>query len=206
VLRAWIAIQSAATSSDIAGIASLWEAHVRRAVILRLDVVMYGVLGALLAARQPELWRRMTQLWPLGLLLVGAGATSIALDFPLNRGRLADGLLLWPCLAVGSALLLPYLSFLPEKSGWLAEAARLVARLSYALYLCHGLVLLIFTKFLSHHSLWPSAKHTLPWCLAVWAASFGVAWVVYHWFEKPIMDLRERTKQRANIAGANVSR
>jgi peptidoglycan/LPS O-acetylase OafA/YrhL len=184
----------------------VWDLHIRTAVSLRLDVVMYGVLGALIAEWRPRLWQGMAKLWPLGLLFIGAAMTSITLDFPFNRGQFVGGLLLLPCADIGAALLLPGFSQVRERTGMAAEGTRWIARLSYSLYLCHGLVLLMLGKFLGPRSPWPLQKHTVAWCLAAWMASFAVAWIVYRCFEKPIMDLRERGDEVRSLPGAGLTR
>jgi len=196
LVRIWYVMRMGGRSPD--GWAEGWDGTMRRTVILRLDVVMYGVVGALVAARRPDWWRLAAKLWPLALIPVAFGTTSLLFDFPLDRGKALDGLLLWPCMAIGFALLLPRFSMMAEKNGWPAELIRWVARLSYALYLCHGLVLLVLWRYFGQHahSFWNLHRQTWPWCLIAWAVAFAFAWMVYCWFEKPFMDLRDRKPVR----------
>jgi peptidoglycan/LPS O-acetylase OafA/YrhL len=63
--------------------------------------------------------------------------------------------------------------------------------------LCHGLVALIVKHFFGPHSSLPLSKHTLPWCMTIWLGSFIVAWAAYRWWEKPIMNLRDRRRHTA---------
>jgi|ERR1043165_9954206 peptidoglycan/LPS O-acetylase OafA/YrhL len=95
------------------------------------------------------------------------------------------------CLDVGLALLLPYFSVMRDRAGLCADGVRVVARLSYGLYLCHGLVLLALPKIFGRHALFTITKQTWSWCLSGWVLFFAVAWAVHRYFEKPIMDLRD---------------
>jgi peptidoglycan/LPS O-acetylase OafA/YrhL len=149
---------------------------------------MYGVVAAWIATKRPNWWNNLTRYWPLGVVAGLITLTSIALNVPFDRGRYCGGLLLWPLMGVGFALLLPKCSRWTEGSGWAAETARFTARISYALYLCHALVLLVISRMFSRKSAWYFGTHTPSWSIVGITLSVLIAWVVYKWFEKPIMD------------------
>lgn len=196
IFRVWAVVGGAMVNPDytVQTWRQIWDDALRKSVDLRLDVVMYGVIGAFIAARRPEWWKRLSRFWWCGGLLTAVGLCSLALNWPLDRGRIVPGLLLWPVLALGFGLLLPRCSSIVSAEGRLANAVRWVAVLSYALYLCHGMVFLILKHFFGPRSFWPIPKHGWTWCLSTWVLSFGIAWVTYRWFEKPIMDMRDRRK------------
>jgi len=175
----------------------VWDTVVRKIVILRLDVVMYGVVGALLARWRPGIWKSMGRLWPLALAIVLAVIASLAWHAPLDAGRPWQGFLLWPLISVGFALLLPRFSQIQHGWGYIGLTISWVARVSYAVYLCHGLVMLALARWLGQKSIFPLTRNTVPWCIAIWILTFILADIVYRWFEKPVMDLRDRSGNAA---------
>lgn len=193
-LRAWIAVSTDPhiAPADLEANRRNWDMIVRMTVMLRLDVVMYGVIAALLAARCPVLWRRMAAWWPIGLALVGVTLASLVWHVPFETARPWDGFALWPIMAIGFALLLPRFSQIEAAASLAASCTSWVAKVSYALYLCHGLVLMAIARWLGPKGLLGLEKNTLLWCLTAWILSLAVAGVAHRRFEKPMMDLRDR--------------
>jgi peptidoglycan/LPS O-acetylase OafA/YrhL len=95
-------------------------------------------------------------------------------------------------MAVGFALLLPRFSQISWAKGGAARLTSWIARISYALYLCHGLVLLAMWRWMGPKSGIGLEKNTFLWCITAWFLSLAVAGLVYQWFERPMMDLRDR--------------
>jgi peptidoglycan/LPS O-acetylase OafA/YrhL len=187
-LRAWIAATTDpyVNPAEIESYRRTWDEIIRMTVMWRLDVVMYGVIAALIAARSPELWKRLAGWWPLGAAMAGIALASIGWHVPFETARPWHGFALWPIMAGGFALLLPRFAQLSAAHGVAARFTSWTAKISYALYLCHGLVLLAMARWLGLQ------KNTLLWCVTAWLLSFAVAGLVYRWFEKPMMDLRDR--------------
>jgi peptidoglycan/LPS O-acetylase OafA/YrhL len=192
-LRIWVAF-SAGAPIDLPQLNTAreaWDAAPRKVVTLRLDVVMYGVICALIAASWPLLWRRLARWWPLGIALTAIATVSIGWNVPLDAAHRWSGLALWPVMAIGFALLLPQFARIQARKSWLARATSWVAKTSYALYLCHGLVLLAVTRWLGPRTEFGLQRHTSLWSLTALTLVFVVAGLVYRWFEKPMMDLRD---------------
>jgi peptidoglycan/LPS O-acetylase OafA/YrhL len=187
-----ILMPGTADANALEGARRVWDTVIRKIVVLRLDVVMYGVLGALIARWRPEIWKKMAGLWPLAAVLVITVITSLAWQVPLDAGQPWHGFVLWPLISVGFALLLPRFSQMQRSWGYVGPTISWVARVSYAVYLCHELVILALSRWLGNKSALPLTRQTLPWCIAVWVITFIVADVVYRWFEKPMMNLRDR--------------
>ena len=198
-LRLWYVIESAPPGDPAALRAGMlvWDSVVRKMVVARLDVVMYGVVGALLAAWRPERWARMRNLWLLGAVFIGVVTASVVTNRPFHPGKPWHGFVLWPLTSLGFALLLPLFSRIPAGFGWGGRAISWVAKVSYALYLCHGLVLLAIGRWFGPKTAYPLPRHTILWCVVAWVLSFAVAGIVYRWFEKPLMNLRDRFERPA---------
>jgi peptidoglycan/LPS O-acetylase OafA/YrhL len=180
------------TPEDLEASLRMWDSMVRKIVIVRLDVVMYGVIGALVAAWKPQQWLRMRALWIVGAAFICVSGASILIHRPLHPGIPWHGFVLWPLISLGFALILPLFSQIPAGFGWPGRVISWVAKISYALYLCHGLVILVLTRWFGPRDPFPLPKHTFLWCVVAWIISFTIAHLVYRWFEKPFMDLRDR--------------
>ena len=193
-LRIWAAFSAGAPLDlpQLNAAREAWDAVPRKVVTLRLDVVMYGVICALIAASWPTLWRRLARWWPLGIALTAISTVSIGWNVPFDAAHRWSGLALWPTMAIGFALLLPQFARLQAGESWLARATSWVAKTSYALYLCHGLVLLAVTRWLGPRTEFGLQRHTSLWSLTALTLSLLVAGLVYRFFEKPMMDLRDR--------------
>lgn len=193
-LRLWFVLEAPTPLDPAAleGSLRVWDSIVRKIVMVRLDVVMYGVIGALIAAWKPQQWLRLRALWLLGVALICIVTASLLIHRPLHPGMPWHGFMLWPLIALGFALMLPLFSQIPAGFGPAGRMISWIAKVSYALYLCHGLVLLALARWLGPKSAFPLPKHSLLWCAVAWVLSFTVAGIVYRWFEKPFMDLRDR--------------
>ena len=195
-LRLWAATSSGPVDpADLDAYRRTWDTIVRMTVMFRLDVVMYGVAGALVAARRPVLWRRLAGWWPMGLMLAGVALASIGWHVPLEPAQPWQAFALWPIMAIGFAMLLPKFSQISAARGVVAGLTSWIAKISYALYLCHGLVLLAMWRWMGPKSVIGLEKNTFPWCITAWVLSLAVAGLVYKWFERPIMDLRDRFEE-----------
>jgi peptidoglycan/LPS O-acetylase OafA/YrhL len=196
-LRLWIAgsMDSHIDPAHLEAHRRTWDEIVRMTVMLRLDVVMYGVIAALLAARCSALWRRMARWWPIGLGLVSIAVASIGWHVPLETAKPWHGFALWPILAIGIAFLLARFSQIPAAGGVAARCTSWIAKVSYALYLCHGLVLLAMWRWMGPKTVVGLERDTFLWCLTAWLLSLSVAGIAYRWFEKPMMDLRDRFEE-----------
>ncbi len=198
VLRTWaaLAVEVPLEPAQIEAAKRAWDAVPRKVVVLRLDVVMYGVICAVICARWRLFWERMRTWWPAGVVLIAVATASIGWDGPLHAAKPWEGLALWPIMAVGFALLLPRFSQIPAAGSVAARFTSWIAKISYALYLCHGLILLAMWRWMGPRSSIGLEKNSILWCVTAWVLSLAVAGLVYRWFEKPMMDVRDRFESR----------
>lgn len=166
------------------GIESIFhgELTVRKLVITRMDAILFGVLMALLAHRFPGAWKAWR--WPLFLLGL-AGTVCAPLLYGEDR--------LWYSVtwhytlnALSMSLLLPLLSQwrkVPRGGG----AVVFLSLISYALFLVHLPL---------RSALEPFYDPALPvsgWAQIAlyWLLCGALAWLVYRFWEKPFMDMRD---------------
>jgi peptidoglycan/LPS O-acetylase OafA/YrhL len=179
-----------------------WDAGVRKVVLFRLDALMYGVLGAWLMREAPALWHRIRRPAAAigGVLLMSLAGYFIA-TFPgggLNSSMFAR-------TSFFSVLAFAFACLLPAASEWrvaretaVVRGVRLVALWSYAWYLVHPRVMALMT--------WQLGPRLADARVAVVAgvlfvfASLLISAAVYHWYERPIMNLRDRRQPRRTSA------
>ncbi len=175
-----------------------WDYDVRRVAILHLDATGWGVLAAVTSRWAPSFWRERVG----AKALAGAALTAFALwvvpqpylggwafeHFP--RATYALPLTLF---SLGAFLAFPWIAALPAPHALWRRGVEHVSNYTYSLYLAHIPVLLVVVFLMGTHLSvrqgWLGVAAWLP-------ATFLVSMAVYHAFEKPVSDLRERFTSR----------
>ncbi len=169
-----------------------WDDGVRKIVLLRLDSVMYGVAAAAVRFFHPAWWQRLRLLvWPGLALLAG-----VFLFFQMQRdaghyivAHAAERALLFSVTSLGFMLLLPWFCAVPAGGGAFSFAVTRMSRWSYSMYLCHPPLMFLISsgwKQVFPDNRWLAAKG------GVWlAAVFALSALLFRYFEKPMMDLRD---------------
>jgi peptidoglycan/LPS O-acetylase OafA/YrhL len=167
------------------GVASLWhlEQGVRKLVMTRLDAIGFGVLAVLLHRLHPAAWAR----WRYALLVPAfAGVLANALAYGTDHLRYSST---WYYTVNGLAMaaLLPALSLWTRRP-LLGAPVEFLSRISYALYLVHQPLRYLFNRYVfgTPHDAGVASV------ALYWALSIMLAWLVYRWWERPFMALRDR--------------
>ncbi|RMW94626.1 acyltransferase [Allofranklinella schreckenbergeri] len=179
----------------------MWDAHVRRVTIMHLDATGWGVAAAILNRWHPQWWTRNIRrkaLIGLGLTL---GSVIAMCHFVLTdwqsvaAGRLND-LALITTPSVATVLALPWLSNLPGNSRAARWISAKVGDYAYSSYLCHmPLLALMLHAFETMH--WSPNFYWVILAMLVWLILvFFLSALVFHNFEKPVSDLRDRFTKR----------
>lgn len=182
-------------AADIATI-SEWETLLRRLTITRLDTIGYGALAVWLNVAGRGWWQRLR--WPLfalgAIILIWAAGYRTVVHLPF--------LSTWffTITAIAMALLLPAMSTWQGRNVWRGPVV-FISHIAYAWYLTHlplrSLLLLVV----------PGASLATTWIayFVFWIASVLLAIVVYRYYEKPFMDLRERLGLRSSVKASPSS-
>lgn len=163
------------------------EESVRKLVITRMDILGFGMLGAWLAAGFPAAWRR----WRLLLLLLGlAGMVVNAMAYGNEHLRYSCTIY-FTLNAVSMTALLPVLSTWSGVPSW-GRPLVFISLVSYALYLVHQPVRALYGRLYWDRS---PGEGILLW-LGYWAMCIILSWLVYRFWERRFMAMRDRIGRR----------
>ena len=185
-----------------------WDDDIRRVTLMHLDATGWGVAAAILNRWHPGWWTR----WQgakalLGLALtLGAAAAMfyfMRVDWRGFAGGRFNDLALIVAPGVGTVLILPWLSGHQPDARWGRWLAARIGDYSYSVYLCHFPLMLLMIHALK---LWGGALGPIVgWVVLVWlVAVLAVSALVFHGFEKPVSDLRERFTRRVQAGPFSV--
>ena len=155
----------------------------RRTVIMRLDAFSYGAAvflglrGALGARLKSWIERRPVRLFVAGGFVVLASIAAGLLDLDV-----VAKVLRFTALPLGFGLMLPLMLRLKPPFVAVERVAYFLSTRTYAIYLCHMQVMLLFYAV--------GLKFSLLGVAAYLAMVLIVADVLYRWFERPVMRMR----------------
>src|SRR5690606_10357657 len=181
-----------------------WNEEVRKLVVLRIDSLMYGVIGAMLNYYWPSFFRRCS----IPGVIVGSVflilAVVIRFDENLNGSVLLRAIF-FPCMSIGFLFLLPFFSSVSIKNdGYLSRAVTTISMWSYSLYLLHVPLMDVFLLFVKKYIGFDFFVDLSIFLLWVVACIFLAA-VNYRFFELPCTKLRDHVWRKSLLTYKNVS-
>lgn len=179
-----------------------WDAQIRRITVFHLDATGWGVLAAAVNRWFKPWWQRHAAgkaLAGVALTLLGMAMVWWLVGFGWKAGGAgtACNALSLTLIGAGTFLALPWITSVAFRHGAVDQFVEKTSLYSYSIYLCHFPLIFI----VRHFALIDGATSggvmvpvVLTWLLAVYAVSA----VVFHGFEKPVSDLRERFTRRVS--------
>lgn len=171
---------------------SYWSQNLRKVVIYRVDSIYYGFIAAYIASEWEEIWMKNR----LVCAVIGSALFLLmhAVIFKLNllpeNTSLFYNVFYLPLVSISIAFFLPMLSTW-KKSNVLESSVTWISVLSYSIYLVnYSIVLLTMQKFVDVGSMESVGK--LLMASIFWSVSFILSYILYRWFERPIMNLRDK--------------
>jgi len=178
-----------------------WDIKYKKVVLMRLDSIMYGVIGAYLFFYHNSIWRKI-RLWALIISLGSAIARQYWLNNYFDSSGFFEKTWYFSLTPIICSLLLPYFSTLllelentqvPLKkfySKYLAPVIIHISRISYSMYLVNLSVIfmVIDKKILIDSKLDSIVLYVFYWILVI-----SISTMIFYYFEKPITKLREKT-------------
>ena len=181
-----------------------FEYGIRKIVMLRLDAIAYGVLIAYASIFHREALLKMKNRL-LVVSLIGSAcmflvyyagfipACNFYARFPVYR--LFANTLLFTFTPVFFCLSIPYASvvrnFRREKS---EQFVAFFSKISYSMYLVHFTMVLNFVH--SYFKIDFTVRNCVPYYIGYWVVVISLSALLYRFFERPIMDLRDRISRK----------
>jgi peptidoglycan/LPS O-acetylase OafA/YrhL len=179
-----------------------WDAQIRRITVYHLDATGWGVLAAAVNRWHKPWWTSapgtkalagaatsvlgLAMIW----LLVGAGWQAGSLQVAMNALSLT-------LMGAGTFLILPWLTSLSMPRGVFDHFVEKTSLYSYSIYLCHFPLIFIVRHLLSVNR--EAGDATIVMAVVIWLALvYALSAAVFHSFEKPVSDLRERYTRRVS--------
>ena len=163
-----------------------YDIEVRKVVVMRLDTIVYGVFAAYIKYYFKDFWRLCR--WPafiLGMAILYLGTTTNH-SFELFYSRT----FYFVIISIGAMFLLPLAdSIKTYRVKWWGKTVTHISKISYSMYLINlGLVYGVIIK------LNPPEAEADRWQMYIlfWCVTVGASTLIYYFFERPMMKLRDR--------------
>ena len=178
-----------------------WDEGYRKLMPLRLDSIDIGVLAACIKFYRPVFWERHTNaLFAGGLAILAILSVYLYFNYinfsdPVYADhQIKTGLFLntafFTLASFSIALMIPGLYRFKLKQGLFTQAATLVSKISYSMYLTHFLIILVVLHvFKQYATVW---YINIAVFIGVWAATVLISWLQYQYFEVRVTALRNK--------------
>ena len=177
-----------------------WNVSLRSVAIYRVDAVMMGVLFAWLRFNRIAHWKKYRNVLAVsGLSILAALAALVGfvklsiLDFPFFYD-----VFFLPLISVASAFFLPFFTEWKAAPKWLDRPVAFLGSVSYFVYLMHySLILFLMKHYIDTTDFTIGQLHgfTLSYLLL----TFTSGWLLYRYFEKPILNFRAKQTRSYGI-------
>ncbi|NVO19370.1 MAG: acyltransferase [Bacteroidetes bacterium] len=174
-----------------------WDNLQRKLVITRIDSIMFGFLGAWLAFYFKTAWLKWKKIMLiLGLILL---FTPQLIGFMQGINMNFNNYLTLSVTSAGTFLMLPFLSELRKGKGFIYRFLTFVSIVSYSMYLVNfSLIQLTIIPSLTGIMVSISHDHltiSIMRYIIYWGLTFGFSYLLYRFYEKPMMLLREKFRK-----------
>lgn len=159
-----------------------WDVIFRKTVLCRLDAIGYGALAAYLHLRFPYYWIK----YKIFLLLISMPLLIYWPYLDINKNGWFAKTLSFSVIPLFCSLLLPFFSDIKQGKGRVFMFFTITSVLSYSLYLIN---LSLVEQIIEVHL---KINGILSYGL-FWLTCYLVAFLLYTLYEKPLMDLRDKT-------------
>ncbi len=173
-----------------------WDAEIRKLVLTRMDSIMYGLLGAWIEHYYKAGWLRWKNiLFIAGLIILfGSRWLGSVSDWHYQYGYIS-------LQSIGTLLLLPRLSSITTGKGAVAKFITFISIISYSLYLLNYTIVLkiIVPAILDVFNMdfKTGIIDSVIGYVLFWGISIALAYLLYRFWERPMMRLRERFGRRS---------
>lgn len=161
-----------------------WDVKFRKVVLMRLDTIIYGVLAAYIQIFHFKTWDR----YKIPAFLTGLVIILTLPYIPRLPNDFFSKTFYFNVSTIGAVLLIPYAESVKDFKTFFGKAITHISMISYSMYLINlALVSQVIGKnfpILNHFD--GTMKYILYWFIVIAAST-----ILYQYFEKPMMNLRD---------------
>jgi peptidoglycan/LPS O-acetylase OafA/YrhL len=164
----------------------MWDVLFRKTVLTRLDAIIYGVLAAYIKFYHSVFWTKHRN----AMFIAGIAVTILRINLVFPFDHFFSKTIAFNLTSIGAMLLLPKADSIKSfKYQVIGKSITYISIISYSLYLVNlGLVEQVITYN------FPPQNPREQVCLYIifWVATFVISALIYKFYEKPMMDLRDK--------------
>lgn len=171
-----------------------WNDNLKSVVIYRIDSILIGVLAAWIHLKKLAFWiRYKIEMMFLGFVLLlflflGLGRFNLTIEnYPVFWN-----VIYIPLTSIAFASFLPFCEQLRAAPFWLKNSAVFISKISYSIYLIHYSLVLFLMKSLINTTYFSMIQLNC-FTVSYLFITFGLSYLLYRFYEKPLMDLREQS-------------
>lgn len=184
-----IVYQSTTTNVNL----NQWNMSLKAVVIYRLDSIFIGVLGSWIYLHFTQIWQKWRYFFLcLGLLLFFFQFVAIgAFGLFIETHPAFWNVVYLPLVSVAVACFLPFFSEWKTERSFIRKPIVFISVISYSMYLLHyGIILQLMKNTINYNAQNPIELYGF---LAVYVCiTLLLSYLLYRFYEKPIMDLRDK--------------
>jgi peptidoglycan/LPS O-acetylase OafA/YrhL len=169
------------------GINLNWDANIRKAILMRLDAPMYGVVMAWIWNKNRELLlqNKVRCLILGGILYV----LTILIKRFIYPESFYSYVLYFTLVPVSFALAIPWFYNFKFSNAVLSKLSTYISLVSYSFYAIHlSPILFLFLHFWQPATIAEASSECIVYLIIAWLFTH----ILYKYFEKPVMDLRDK--------------
>ena len=162
-----------------------WDVTFRKTVICRLDSIGYGLLGGYALHYLPHFWSRLKYY----SFLAGVGLILLILNYDAPVTSLYQQTIFFSIVPLSVLLCLPLMESIKKGKGILSFAVQHISKISYSMYLIN---LALVAEVIRDNYAPTGGVDGIIKYLIYWTVVVVVSTLLYKYFEKPIMNLRDK--------------
>lgn len=166
-----------------------WDVTFRKLVVCRLDAIGYGVLAAYFKFYYQQIWEKFR----IHFFIIGMVICIFILYMPKNIDSFFMKTVYFCLISIGMALLLPFADGVKKFRTRIGKVLTHISLVSYSMYLIN---LALVAQVIKLHFPATSFGDGLMKYAVFWTIVIVVSTLLYKFFEKPLMDLRDGSSKK----------
>jgi peptidoglycan/LPS O-acetylase OafA/YrhL len=163
-----------------------WDINFRKVVLTRLDAIVYGVLAAYIKYYHNSFWVNYRN----SMFLLGLGILITSLYLPFAPNDFYSKTFYFSLVSLGAMLLLAKADSLKNaKNLILKKVITHISKISYSMYLIN---LALVAQVIDFNFPAQNNSEKIYLYILYWCATIIISSLLYRFFEKPMMNLRDK--------------